>query len=153
VTDETIVFLGYLILSVGGAAAAVADFKARRLPKIYLGLFAIGGAMVASASNGLDLERQLQMAILVVALGHISWWGMKTAGFVLLGRGDINLVGAILLFLGPAGTWVTLVCGLAAAIIFIGIDREQTGPIWKKTVALGPFLIPFAVLVLIYQNG
>jgi len=115
------------LLAIGFAllAAAVVDLRVRRLPDALTAVVAVGGALLA-AGRGLPM---LALGALVAVLATcvllaIRALSRRRIGDPGLGLGDVKLIGALALWLGPA---TPLMVGLAAGLGLAAAALDRSG--------------------------
>jgi leader peptidase (prepilin peptidase)/N-methyltransferase len=129
--------LGFALL-----AASIVDIKTHRLPNFLTLCVASCGVVLASLKGPDALWVGLASAVLTFVLlealrrGFLHWRG--AAG---LGLGDVKLVAALALWLGPATPWAIV---LAA---FGGLAAVALRPLANNRLAFGPFLASAAWIV------
>ncbi len=130
--------LGVLIVVV--TAAAVLDFRTRRIPN-WLTFPSLGLALVLQFAlhGGAGLVQGL--------LGAVVGAGLLFLPFALggMGAGDVKLMGVAGAFLGPAGAlWAALFTGVAGGVLvlFWALMQGRTGQVFARTGALLRHLDP-----------
>lgn len=142
------------------------DLDTRRLPNPIVGLcvgIGFAGAVVYQLTGLpitplLDSRGWLASPVVAAVVGAVGSAGIALAialtyagmrrreGF---GMGDVKLLGAIGLFLGPLGVLVLFLASVAGAIVgIIMARRSQEG--LAKAYPFGPFLAAAAVLIALY---
>lgn len=123
-----IVMLGLVLV-----AASVIDQRTQRLPDpltLAVALFSLGLATL----NGRVLVGIAAAAITVGLLEGLRYGFLRLRGRAGLGAGDVKLLGALALWLGPATPWAIALAALVGLLV-VAISRPVGG-----RIAFGPLI-------------
>jgi len=153
------IFLYYLLL-----VLAAIDLDTQRLPNVLVGFLALGGLagilaselfrveflpIVGLSDSGL-LSQPWAAALVGVVLGAGTTGGIGVVYGLLRGRqgmgmGDIKLLGALGLFLGPYTLMVLLLASVLGAVV--GLIGGRGSMASGRKIPFGPFLAAAALIV------
>jgi leader peptidase (prepilin peptidase)/N-methyltransferase len=138
----TLSCLGVLALALG--ALSIIDLKTGYLPDVIVGPLALAGLAIAIIGSPIGLT--WIMALLGGAINTGFFYGLRwlitrMKGREAMGLGDVKLVGAGGLWIGPFGLpYVMAVAGIVT-LLGAGLVGLATGkPVWRGEMPLGPGL-------------
>jgi len=122
--------------------SALIDARTRRLPDVLTGATAIAGAILAWTRSPFDLALGLIAAVVAFGLLQVVRLAFRARrGHDGLGFGDVKLIAALCLWLGPAMAWAVVAAGLiglaAMAVVRPHDGRMPFGP----AIALGAWSV------------
>lgn len=122
--------IGILLL-----ATSAIDARTQRLPSLIT-LVVAGLCLVLSASKGMTplVTGGVSAALSAVILGAVRALSRTKDGLPGLGLGDVKLVSALALWLGPATPWALTLAALAGLILAPRLSRHD------GRMAFGPFI-------------
>lgn len=126
-----------LIALVGIAllAASIVDIKTQRLPHVLIAVVAVCGLALSAAGGLQTLEIAAASAVIAFAVMELTRWALgRLKGEPVLGAGDVVLLAALALWLGPATPWA-LVLASVGGLVVARIRKEARG-----RIAFGPYL-------------
>ena len=117
------------------------DYKTMRLPNSGAGLVALCGLILAYRAGALGLNLGVGIAVFL-AMMALGFTLKHAKGRTALGLGDIKLMGALSLWLGPN---IVLCLGLGAflGLVQMGLFRSKPG----EAIAFGPALSLAALII------
>ena len=129
--------LGLALLS-----SALIDAKTRRLPDMLTGLIAIVGAILAWTRSPFDLASGAIAAAIAMGLLQVVRLVFRAKrGDDGLGFGDVKLIVALCLWLGPAMAWAVVVAGVVG-LVAMAVVRPRDGRMpFGPAIALGAWSV------------
>jgi len=167
---DSIIFVALVVLL---ACLSAVDLRERRLPnRLVLAVAALGLLLAVTQCFYESSPLPLQGALLGVLLAagpaclfSLLYYFLR--GYAGFGMGDLKLLAALGLYLGPVGMWVLVLACLIAVLVmlcqmvfgffarlFRCIEDQQQTVIEKvrgRTIALGPFIAVAAVILVLFS--
>ena len=146
------VLVAGVALCVVAVAIAVHDLTSMLIPDRYTAGLAVIAALALLADDA-TVETVLMAAALAAAIGAalfaIGLAYSRIRGFDGIGFGDVKLLAASAMLVGPWGIGVQLVLATTAALVFVVIRSVRRGRPLRATtrIPFGAFLAPSAVIV------
>ncbi len=141
-----------LLLCILAGTIAVEDLAAMTIPdwaSIAIAVVAIA-LMVMQGSDGRQIAAALAVAIGTTAsILALTWIYGQIRGIDVLGLGDVKLIGASTVLIGPWGIAMQLFIASVAAILFVVFRTLRRGRRLRMAsrVPYGTFLAPAAIIV------
>jgi leader peptidase (prepilin peptidase)/N-methyltransferase len=137
---EVIALMGFTLI-----ATSIVDLKVQRLPYALTAIVALGGATLSAAKGLGAFEAALMSAVVTYGLLDLVRRGLeRLSGQPALGGGDVALLAALALWLGPATPWA-LVCACAGGLLVAMARGRRHG-----RIAFGPYLAAAAWPIGVY---
>ena len=141
-----ICFLGltFICLSI---LVSVQDFKSSQIPTFLTISLAVGGFLsLWLIMPGLLIASLVTVSIIGASLFLATNWLYARTGTDYLGLGDIKLISALTLWVGPFGIAPSLLISSLSGLLFLVIMRRRQLP-------FGPFLCLGFLLVWLHDNA
>jgi len=141
-----------LVLCILAALIAVEDLAAMTIPDWGVGAMALVALAVqlGEGASMRDAAWALALGVVTAAALFLSTWAYGwLRGTDVLGFGDVKLVGASAVLVGPWGVAMQLMLASLAAILFAAIRAWRKGRRLRAATRLpfGTFLAPAAIIV------
>jgi leader peptidase (prepilin peptidase)/N-methyltransferase len=137
---EVIALMGFTLI-----ATSIVDLKVQRLPHALTLIVALGGVTLSAAKGLGAFEAALVSAAATYGLLELVRRGLKRlSGQSALGGGDVALLAALALWLGPATPWA-LVCACVGGLL-VAVARGKR----RGRIAFGPYLAAAAWPIGVY---
>jgi len=138
----TLSCIGVLALALG--ALSIIDLKTGYLPDVIVGPLALAGLAVAVIGSPIGVSWVMALVGAVINMGvfyGLRWLITRLKGREAMGLGDVKLVGAGGLWLGPLG--LPYIMAAAGIITLLGaglVGLVTRKPVWRGEMPLGPGL-------------
>ncbi|HEX3736402.1 MAG TPA: A24 family peptidase [Solirubrobacterales bacterium] len=127
------------------AAVTITDLRKRRIPNRVLGAAVLVGLPLLAAAEPASLPTRLA-ATLLAGGAFLALALVRPDGF---GMGDVKLIAAMGLFLGPGVLGAVLVALFGASLLGLVLVVRDGISATKATIPFGPFLALGGLLALI----
>jgi len=143
---------GAFLVCLLAAAIATEDLLTMLIPDLYIALLALLAAALvfATSRDWRFLAMQIGVALLcALALFAFAAIYGRVRGQTALGFGDVKLVGAAAILIGPWGVCLQLVLASVAGILFVFMRSVRRRRPLRRTarIPFGTFLAPAMIIV------
>ena len=132
------------ILTVALGALSVIDFRTGYLPDVIVAPLGLVGLIIAIVGSPVGVSWQMALVGAAINAGlfyGLRWLISRLKGREAMGLGDVKLVAAGGLWLGPVGLPYIMAVAGVATLLGAGIAGLITGkPVWQGEMPLGPGL-------------